>query len=290
MRSAMIEVITTGLFTTIQDAGRYGYRKWGVPISGAMDQQSAQLANQLVNNTENEAVMEITLTAPTLKFNIDAIVAITGAGFSPSVNNQPISMNKSFWISKGSILKLGRPSNGVRAYLSVAGGFSVPQVLGSRSFYPNITKNSQVKKGDFLSINNNSHTKNHISNASVKISEKQFSNYKIQVYKGPEFHLLSKEIKEKILSQPFEISNDSNRMGYRLNTSENIFATEILTSAVQPGTVQLTPSGQLIVLMRDCQTTGGYARILQLTDKSINILAQKQTGQAIRFVPKKLPF
>ena len=278
----MIEVIAAGLFTTIQDAGRYGYRKWGVPISGAMDQQSAQLANQLVNNTDNEAVMEITLTAPILKFNIDSLIAITGARFSPTVNGHSIAMNTAVKISKGSTLKLGRPLYGMRAYLSVATGFSVPKVLGSRSFYPNITKNSRIQKGDFLSINSTV-AKTISSNASVKINNKRFVSPLIQIYQGPEFHLLSTGIKEKLLSESFEISNDSNRMGYRLNIFENIAATEILTSAVQPGTVQLTPSGQMIVLMRDCQTTGGYARVLQLTDEAINLLAQKRTGESIRF-------
>ncbi len=280
----MIEVISAGMFTTIQDSGRYGYRKWGVPVSGAMDQRSAQLANQLVNNTNDKAVMEITIIAPILKFNIDTVVAITGAGFSPSINGQRISMNKAVKIPKDSVLKFSSPSYGVRAYLSVLGGFSVPKILGSYSFYPYITENPSIKKGDIISINNGSVPKRNLSHASVKISKVHFTNPIITVYKGPEFHLLSKEIKEKLLSQSFGISNNSNRMGYRLNISENIAALEILTSAVQPGTVQLTPSGQLIILMRDCQTTGGYARILQLTDEAINLLAQKRAGESVRFM------
>ena len=278
------------MFTTIQDSGRYGYRKWGVPLSGAMDWRSAQLANQLVNNTNDEAVMEITMTAPILKFNVDTVIAITGAGFSPSVNGQKISMYKAVRIPKASILKLGSPSYGVRAYLSVFGGFFVPKILGSYSFYPDITENSCIKKGDILSINTDEVPKSDLSYTSVKISKAHFKSSIIKVYKGPEFNLLSEAIKEKLLHQSFEISNDNNRMGYRLGASKNILAAEIITSSVQPGTVQLTPSGQIIILMRDCQTTGGYARILQLTDDAINVLAQKRAGESVRFVLSKLPF
>lgn len=278
------------MFTTIQDSGRYGYRKWGVPLSGAMDLRSAQLANQLVNNTNDEAIMEITMTAPILKFNVGTVVAVTGAGFSPSINGQKIPMNKAVQIPKDSILKFGSPSYGVRAYLAVFGGFSVPKILGSYSFYPNITENFHIKKEDVISINNRKNTKSNLSHASVKISKAYFESPIIKVYKGPEFHLLSEAIKEKLLHQSFEISNDSNRMGYRLKGSENISAVEIITSSVQPGTVQLTPSGQIIILMRDCQTTGGYARILQLTDEAINLLAQKRAGESVCFVLSNLGF
>ena len=282
----MIEVISAGLYTTIQDMGRYGYRKWGVPLSGAMDMYAAQLANRLVNNTKDHALMEIIFSGPVLKFKVETQIAICGAGFSPSIDNEFIPLNTAVTITAGGVLKFGVPQYGLYGYLAVSGGFLVPKVLHSYSFYPHITKTFRLEKSHTLSIRSNIQSGSS-ANASVKLKAGHFSKSTIDVFKGPEFEGLSNTIKEKLLNGAFTISNESNRMGYRLNTEADLSAAEIITSSVQPGTVQLTPSGQLIVLMRDCQTTGGYARVLQLSPGAINRLAQKRSGASINF--KLLP-
>lgn len=278
----MIKVIAAGIYTTIQDQGRFGYRKWGVPVAGAMDTQSAQLGNLLLNNHVDDAVMEMTFKGPILKFKEATFIAITGADFCASINQKKIPMNKAIFIDKGSLLKFGTATTGLRSYLAIARGFNTPKTLESRSFYPGISPNPTIKKGDLLPMKN--HTNNTtLGNASIKYDKDFFSSSHIEVTKGPEFNLLPIDMQKKLLQSCFVVSNNSNRMGYRLKTNTNLSANGIITSAVQPGTVQLTPSGQLIVLMRDCPTTGGYARVLQLTARGICHLAQKRTEEEILF-------
>ncbi len=162
------------------------------------------------------------------------------------------------------------------------GGFNSPLILKSRSYYQGVTEQTKLSKGDVLLINKV--TKLIVNRARIKIDPNHFDTQHIVVSKGPEFELLPEQTKTALLSQKFNISSQSNRMAYRLSHgNDNLQAQEIITSSVQPGTVQLTPSGALMVLMRDCQTTGGYARVLQLTEQSINRLAQKTATDSIVF-------
>ncbi|MBL4659806.1 MAG: biotin-dependent carboxyltransferase family protein [Alcanivoracaceae bacterium] len=281
----MIEVISAGLYTTIQDQGRCGFRNIGVPTSGAMDMYSARLANALLDNDVDAAVMEMTYYGSTLKFNADTLIAITGANCSITLNTQAVKMNAVTAISCGSILKIGSTVKGVRIYMAIVGGFNYPKVLNSRSFYQGITPVSQIYKGDRLNTVNQ--CRSIINRSSLKVNNSHFDDQTINVTTGPEFRLLDKINQQILCTKTFRISTQSNRMAYKLEINDNLTKTpktkDIITSCVQPGTVQLTPSGQLIVLMRDAQTTGGYARILQLTDNSINRLSQKMAGKLIVF-------
>ncbi|MBX2827093.1 MAG: biotin-dependent carboxyltransferase family protein [Flavobacteriaceae bacterium] len=278
----MIKVLTSGLHTSIQDLGRFGFRKYGVPVSGAMDLFSAELANRLVGNPAHEAVMEITLQGPILQFDCHARVALTGADLSPTVNNKAVSMNKDFMVKSGSILRFGAPNYGARCYLAIAGGIDSEEHLGSASFCHGISPKSQLVKGDAIRLRSQNPL-DAISHASVKIEPEHFTSSLLKVYPGPEYHLLSKEHQKRWESLSFQVDPNSNRMAYLLRTEEPLFAPEILSAPVQPGTVQLTPSGKFVVLMRDAQTTGGYARILQLSDKAMNQLAQKHPLEEVRF-------
>ncbi|MDC8002555.1 biotin-dependent carboxyltransferase family protein [Aureisphaera galaxeae] len=279
----MIKVITSGLYTSIQDLGRYGFRKYGVPISGAMDLYSAELANRLAGNDPEEAVIEITLQGPTLHFTENTIIALTGADLSPALNGKSIANNTPIMVPKDSELRFGKPMYGVRCYLSAAGGIQSERILGSRSWYTGITHKGRLEKGDSIPLQSLP-LKEVIPNASVKVREAHFSAMQIQAFKGPEFYLLPKEIQKELKRLTFTVSPNSNRMAYVLNSETEISAPEIITAPVQPGTIQLTPSGKWVVLMRDAQTTGGYARVLQLTEESINRLAQKQPMEAIQLV------
>ncbi len=278
----MVKVISGGLYTTIQDLGRYGYRKYGVPLGGAMDSYSSRLANRLVGNNRTEAVMEITYIGPVLRFDIATEIAITGAGFSPTLNNIEIPLNTRIQIPEGSILKFGLPGYGQRAYLSVAGGFKTEYILGSYSYHRGITLKPSIDTGDQLSITTNTGRQSKVT-ASVKIHRSYFTSSVIEVFKGPEFNLLSELFQQQLLNSVGVILPESNRMAYLLSGYEMLSAKEIITAPVQPGTVQLMPSGRCAVLMRDAQTTGGYARVLQLTEKAINQLAQKRAGEEVQF-------
>lgn len=278
----MIKVLSAGFYTTIQDIGREGYANIGVPVSGVMDSYTATLANTILNNSIEASVLEIMLGGCRLKFIVPTNICISGGDFSPRLNDKPVSLNRILAIEKGTILSFGKVHFGVRCYLAVQGGILTEKVLGSRSYYQGITKDFLVRKNDILPIQSVKNIQNSTRSA-VKISESHFTSQTISCYKGPEYELLNAHQKKKLEITLFTVSKDTNRMGYRLKETINNDFKSMLTSAVLPGTVQLTPSGKLIVLMRDCQVTGGYPRILQLSENGMNVLAQKTTGSRFRF-------
>jgi allophanate hydrolase subunit 2 len=240
------------------------------------------MANALVGNNENEAVLEITMSGPKLEFQTEAIIAITGANLNPKLNSKEILNNRLLKVSESDILSFGNLVSGFRCYLAVSGGFQTKAVLGSKSMYTDITQYDIIKKNDFFST-----VKSDISNekqfSGLKVNDSYLKSSTLEVLKGLEFDSLTTIQKEKLLSKTFKVSKDNNRMAYQLEEHIENNLKPIITSPVIPGTVQLTPSGKIIILMRDCQTTGGYPRILQLTTSAINMLAQKFTGNTISF-------
>lgn len=274
--------ILSGSLVSVQDLGRFAYRSIGVPLSGVMDTYSAKLANLLLNNQENDAVLEITFGACKLQFESDRTICLTGADFSAKIDNQSIPLNSAILLKKGAILSFGKRIYGVRTYLAISGGFQTDNVLGSRSMYQGLTPNSIIKKGTVLPITPHQKIRTK-SYSSVKINHAHFYTEIVDCYEGPEFDLLSKKQKKQLFDTLFTISADNSRMGYKLEEPVVNSFPSMLTSAVLPGTVQLTPSGTLIVLMKDCQATGGYPRVLQLTENAINQLGQKTTGDQFRF-------
>ncbi|REG88169.1 5-oxoprolinase subunit C family protein [Winogradskyella sediminis] len=273
----MIKVLKAGFYSTIQDQGRFGYLSYGVPLSGAMDAYSSQFANALVGNAKNAGIIEMTMTGVDLLFLKATTIAITGANMRPKLNGKPVVMFKSIIVNVNDMLTFGKLTNGFRTYLAVKGGVLSEMVLGSRSMLKGITDNFRIQKGDYLEMSNAS---NVIipKNAKLKFDNLYLDEDTLEVMKGPEFDKLTTYQQNMLVSSTFQVSKYNNRMAYQLEPLVHNDLESILTSPVLPGTVQLTPSGQLIVLMRDCQTTGGYPRVLQLTEKSINILSQKTTG------------
>jgi biotin-dependent carboxylase-like uncharacterized protein len=276
----MIRVLQPGLYTSIQDLGRFGYRNLGVPVSGSMDRISAGFANALLNNHQNDAVLEITMQGPVLEFTYPTTIIITGAEMTPKINNKAILNYKLYKIKIGDILTFGQLTKGLRCYLGIYGGFKTEKVLKSRSFYAGITPKGYLQKNDTIEymeeeVNNN------IINPVINNKIQFFETTEIDVCKGPEFELFTAKECERLLSNVHTISNKINRMGYRMEEAMVLHNKTIITSPVLPGTVQLTPSGQLIILMKDAQTTGGYPRVFQLTEMSIAIMAQKKAGDVI---------
>ncbi|WOD43129.1 biotin-dependent carboxyltransferase family protein [Hwangdonia lutea] len=277
----MVKVIKAGFYSSIQDFGRIGFQHYGVPYSGVMDRYSASMANAVLGNRKNAAVIEMTMTGATLQFNGNANICVSGADMSPKINANRIQLNKNIAVKTGDILSFGQLNYGFRSYLAISGGFKTEKIMQSRSMYQGITNlfklhvNDELAVSDFIKMNK--------KNARIKVNNNHFNSDQIEVFKGPEFDLLSKEQKDELSSKTFTISKDNNRMAYQLQDPLNNSLQPIITSLVLPGTVQLTPSGKLIVLMRDCQTTGGYPRILQLKESAISVLAQKFTGQNITF-------
>ena len=279
----MIKVMQPGMYSTIQDVGRLGYRKFGVPVSGVMDSISANLANALLNNHKSDAVMEITMTGPKLQFKAATAFVISGAEMSAQLNNVPISNFKVYSVNENDILSFGKLLIGVRSYLGVKNGFQTASILKSRSFYPNITPEEIIKKGDMIPFDCRDNIIEKFTGL-IKPKRHFFDNDYLEVYKGPDIDLFTHEEQQKLLSSVHTVSASNDRMGYRFNEIVLKHSKSVITNHVIPGTVQLMPSGNLIALMKDAQTTGGYPRVFQLKEKSMAILSQKKMGDQFYFI------
>ena len=278
----MIKVVQSVFGVSVQDLGRTGFTHLGVPISGAMDQYASGLGNLILNNSKNSAVIEICMGATSLDFLMDCSICITGAHFNAKINQKIVDLNTKISVKAGDRLQFGKREYGVYTYISVKNGLLTEKKLGSQSQYKGITKTNKYTKGMLIPIH--AYTcLTHSITAKVKVNKEHFNHKILECYPGPEYDLLNPKQK-KLLSQPFSLSNNLSRMGIQLNEKVSNQLSSMLTSAVLQGTIQLTPSGTLIVLMRDAQVTGGYPRVLQLSQKAINQLAQKTTGDWVEFV------
>lgn len=276
----MLKVLKSGFYTSVQDLGRFHYREKGVPTSGVMDELSVFKANTLLENEGSDAVLEITMTGPTLFFEEETYIVLAGAEMSATLNNLPISNYKVYQIDIGDILSYGRLVAGFRGYLAVKGGFRPKSIYGSISFFKPITFANRLMDGDIVPFQYNEIFKPKISEIKV---DSFLAETVLEVHRAPEFDMLTNTQLEVLFSKEFTVAKENNRMAYQLNELLPEHTTSMLTSATLPGTVQLTPAGKLIILMKDGQTTGGYPRILQLSDKAIAILAQKREGASISF-------
>ena len=276
----MIEVLRTGLYTSIQDEGRLGYQHFGIPIGGAMDLGAMHEANRLLGNPKNSAVLEMSFQGPKLLFHRTTQIAVRGALMEIRLNNQRVESVNVITIKKNDLLQFGAAYHGKRTYLAVPGGFQSEEIFGSQSQYKGLTKFATVKKNELLPIGIT--TQNHKSIIPTPPSP-QTQKKIIQVYKGPEYSFIEKKDRKRVLSDVFTISLQNSRMAYLLEEKLKQHQASLWTGPVLPGTVQYTPSGRLIMLMRDAQTTGGYPRILQITDEGLNRLAQMSTHDQFQF-------
>ncbi|MEB8345287.1 biotin-dependent carboxyltransferase family protein [Flavobacteriaceae bacterium KMM 6898] len=276
----MLKVIKSGFFTTVQDLGRFNYRNKGVPVSGVMDSFSYAMLNMLLENDRKAAVLEITMTGPTLEFELDTYIVAGGAELSMDLNGQPIKNFKVYKVKAGDVVSFGKLEHGLRSYLAIKDGFKTPLILGSRSYFKPLTISSRIKDFDQLPYDE-------CQDFSPKLQElKAHSLLKetvLEVFEGPEYNLLTDQQKQALFGSDFTVAKENNRMAYQLNEIIEGHTISMLTSATLPGTVQLTPFGKLLILMKDGQTTGGYPRILQLSERAISTLAQKRYGDELSF-------
>ncbi len=278
----MIEFLHAGLHTTIQDGGRNTYRSRGIPVSGAMDQQAFHFANFLLRNDPETPVFEFTQQGPKLFFHARTHAVLTGGSYEATLNGAPVPYATPFFIPAKSELHIKHLYEGNYGYLSIENGFHAHQVLGSASYCPAVNDAAKCKKGgNYVFVRTIQNYEEKHAQVSRGFAKQQKT--KVPVYAGPEFDLLSAEDQSALVSSNFSISAHSSRMAIQLNHSLNCKAEDILTAPVQPGTVQLTPGGDLIVLMRDAQTTGGYARILQLSHAGVNSIAQCGVNEQLTF-------
>lgn len=285
-----IKVIKGGMLMTIQDLGRNGYRKDGIIVSGAMDTLALQIGNLLLGNQIGEAGLECTLSGPKLLFETDQLVAITGGDLSPTIDGLPVKMWRPLFVPKGATLSFGAAIKGCRSYLTVFGGFDLPKVLGSYATYLKAGfggyNGRALKNDDELIFKKIYQHKGDTFKWSVNLKlYPELDDQEIRVMKGPEFELFTSQSIASLWNSNYMISRAADRMGYRLEGEALQMSkpSEMLSSAVAFGTVQVTPDGAAILLMADHQTTGGYPRILHVITADLTKLAQMQSGQQIHF-------
>lgn len=272
----MIEIIKPGLYTSLQDKGRFNFSHLGVPSSGAMDSICASDANRMLENDPKASLIECTIIGPEIKFCKPTAIAIAGAVIQPFINGVPSFINKVLKIESGDILSFGKTVIGARSYIAVRGGFLGSEVLGSQSTCVTSSILNIIKKGDHIEY---AEYDGYFEQPPLFL--RNVGNKKINVLKGPEFELIKKYNPNvlEVFGSSFVVRHESNRMAYRTNHDLNLsHKKSIISSGTIPGTVQLTPAGDFIILMRDAQTTGGYPRVLQLTEIGICDLTQMKAG------------
>ncbi|WP_307143991.1 biotin-dependent carboxyltransferase family protein [Siphonobacter sp. SORGH_AS_1065] len=283
-----IEIIQAGVLTTLQDLGRSGYRAQGVVLSGAMDGFAHRVANWLVGNDENQPTLEITMGGLEIVFHEPALIALGGFGVRAFLNQSPMDCWKSTAVQPRDRLKVMYAGYGCRSYLAVAGGWQISEVLGSYSTYASAGwggfRGRALRKGDQIAFTPKPSPQASWSIASSALPEYS-SNPKVRVIEGPEWDWFTQESQRHWLEENHSVLPQSNRMGYRLKAAlERSHTGELLSTAVSPGTLQVLPDGNLVLLMNDAPATGGYPRIAQVIEADLCICAQLTTGNEVRFV------
>ncbi len=298
-----IRVLRPGVQTTVQDRGRWGWQRYGIIVGGAMDAESYRTANLLVGNEDDCAAIEMSLVGATLVFDEDTLIAICGADMSPTLEQRPLPMNRPVLLRRGTTLTCLAANVGCRAYLAVAGGIDVPLVLNSRSTYTRANLGGfagrSLKSGDELSIGAMSEAARQFvdrlkaTSAQPLVSTKRslgpawsvHAEPVARVLAGSEFDWFTPASQQLLQNCEFKIGTKSDRMGYRLAGPTLEFASprELISEGVCPGTLQVPANGQPILLMADCATTGGYAKIAHVISADLPIVAQLRPGEKLRF-------
>ncbi|MFD2201139.1 biotin-dependent carboxyltransferase family protein [Shivajiella indica] len=278
-----IYFIQPGLMTSVQDLGRFTGAQFGIPYSGAMDRYALAQVNFILGNPKDAAVLEMAHIGPELVFERATRIVFAGAEADVYLNDKPVKYGQVTEIREDDHLAIKKIRKGQWVYMGIQGGFESESVSGSKSWYRGITPRDKVVKGDSICYLSEEERFYPPVETNAKIRSDWFRLNQINVYPGPEWHKLSSLLHNRILKKAFTISDLINRMAYQLEEEIANELEPILTAPVYPGTVQLTPSGKIILLMRDGQVTGGYPRILQIDNISLNILSQKRPGDKIKF-------
>ena len=286
-----IRVIKGGMLTTIQDMGRTGYQSQGFSVAGVMDVRSFQIANLLLDNPENEAVIEFTLIGPTLEFTSDTIIAITGGDFGPTINGEPAPMYTAIYMHKGDILKFGSAKTGARGYVAFSSYLKIPVVMGSRC--TNLKsriggfKGRKLQDGDYILFRIKRRYLPFFLSRHLKPEDFSQEETTLRVVMGTQDYMFSKQGIETFLSNEYVVTSEFDRMGCRLEGPYIAHKTtsDMISDGIAFGSIQVPSHGKPIILLADRQTTGGYAKIATVISADIPKLVQRKTDHKIRFVP-----
>jgi antagonist of KipI len=296
-----IRVIKPGAYTSIQDTGRYGYQRYGVPVSGSMDRYAGAVANILCGNTWDSAVLEINFHGTKLFFDEDHLIAFTGGGSRACTENgELLPINRTIFVPQFSVIDTCYHAAASRLYMAIDGGVNVSKVMNSRSSYLPAGVDNQLKDKDIFKTLRSSEW-------AVKVMDQlrcrkinaakwgpadsmiAYDNKVIRAMRGPEWDRFNMESQTVFFNSEYGISRTSDRMGYRLDMDQYASPLglaeprDMISTAVTKGTVQVVPQGSPLVLMSDAQTTGGYPRIAQVIAADLPLLAQKKPGDNIIF-------
>lgn len=282
-----INFIKAGLQTSLQDIGRKGFRRFGIPNNGALDPVSLQIANWLVSKPLHSACLEITQAGPVIEFTQDMAIAVTGAHFELSIDDIPVDMHQTLLLNKGERLTFGKLVNGARAYLAFSAEPDLPKIMDSYS--TNFMAQFGGYKGKAFKNNGSLRLKN-VFKPEEKDTPKELQlhfgdNYQIRFIQGREWSHFSNDTQKSFIDSGYKVTSQSNRMGMRLK-GEVLKTTETLsmtTAPITPGTIQIPPDGQPIITLADGQTTGGYPRIGQVITADLPILGQLKANDSISF-------
>ncbi|MCK8816902.1 biotin-dependent carboxyltransferase family protein [Natroniella sulfidigena] len=286
-----LKIIKAGPMTTIQDLGRFGYMKYGMPTAGAVDQYAFKIANILVGNPEDEAAIEATFLGPTIQFKVEAVIAITGGGMNPELDGKEIPMWQAVKVSKGSKLSLNGVKAGLRGYIAIRGGIKLPEVMGSKSTYLRGElggfKGRKLKQGDELSLAKNKEVREFCLKRSIPadLLEDYLEDRKIRVIVGPQGDYFTSKSLETFLTSRYQLTTQSDRMGCRLAgpTLEHTKGADIISDGIASGAIQVPGDGQPIIMLADRQTTGGYAKIANVISIDLPKVAQAKPGDKLKF-------
>jgi antagonist of KipI len=265
----------------------------GVPVSGAMDARAHRIANALVGNDRSFATLEITLIGPELEFDDARTIAVCGCEFALAADGRPIPTNAAVQLSAGTRLKFGARGTGARAYLAIAGGIDVPVVLGSRSTHLPAGMGGflgrAVAVGDRVPLGPTTATPLSAAHFDGRFDEPfdgRFANSSaLRVLEGPQAENFADDALDVLLSEPYSVSTDSNRMGFRLVGVPLRLrgSADRLSDATPLGALQVLPSGQPVLLMADRPTTGGYPKVGTVITADMSRAAQLAPGDTVRF-------
>ncbi len=284
-----------GLFTTVQDEGRYGYQQFGVTPSGPMDARSFHIANLLVGNDLGEGALEMTFQGPTMKFEEANVVAVTGADMKPTLNGKPVPMYEAFAVEKDDVLKFQFAMNGSRGYVAFAGGLDIPLLMESKSTLASKglggVDGRKLQKEDHIGFTAPKKELPHME--SRKVSKPEFPNKEVvlRVIRGPQDDCFSEEEIRRFFWYGFKVTNEFDRMGCRLERSEPVKHLQdgnIISDGIACGSIQVPTNGQPIIMLADRQTVGGYTKIGTVISVDLSKLAQAKPGMDVRFVEVSL--
>lgn len=284
-----IRILKGGMLTTVQDLGRTGYQSQGFSVAGVMDVRSFKIANLLLDNPENEAVLEFTLIGPTLEFTSATIIAITGGDFQPTINGEAAPMYTAIYINKGDILKFGSARTGSRGYVAFSSYLDVPVVMGSRC--TNLKskqggfKGRKLQAGDYLNFRIKRRYLPFFLSRKLEPEDFDQDSTTLRVVMGPQDNKFSKQGIETFLSSEYTVTSEFDRMGCRLDGAYIApkESSDIISDGIAFGSIQVPAHGKPIILLADRQTTGGYAKIATVASVDIPKIVQRKTDHKIRF-------